>query len=317
MLALLCRILLLTTSRVAVGYRMASSSSWGCFRFQGLVRRSPRSESFQCSHTARGHRSIPRFAGVFVLLRSCTGRAKVLFSCRTDTHWPLTFPAWLSPKSSVHASGLVSTNMTFHDGLLRSDTESSLISSFLPNANIYGSSDTPSQKRLSAKNEAHVCQHLFQRAPPLGTLRSQSRPWSWGLASRSPSKLTSLLRSFGSAFAVASVCPSCPGFQLLSGQVLVRWGDDALANGCGGDRVSRHILIRDVVHSAADDRSNLATVLEKPGLLTPVTPFMMIAPQTLTRLISPMLFDDRPTFGPNGAPAGDKRRGDFSITSAI
>ena len=46
-----------------------------------------------------------------------------------------------------------------------------------------------------------------------------------------------------------------------------RWGDRALACGCGGDRVSRHNLIRDVVHSAANDRANLATVLEKLGLL--------------------------------------------------
>ena len=41
-----------------------------------------------------------------------------------------------------------------------------------------------------------------------------------------------------------------------------------MACGCGGDRVSR----RDVVHSAANDRANLATVLEKPGLLIPRDP---------------------------------------------
>ena len=46
-------------------------------------------------------------------------------------------------------------------GLLRADTESSLTASMLPNANIYGSSDTPSQKSLSAKIEARVCQHLL------------------------------------------------------------------------------------------------------------------------------------------------------------
>ena len=139
--------------------------------------------------------------GAFALLRSCTGWAKVLYSCRTvppplqaaglcnadrdirhslgrlvgsplsdedwrlaslgvaaggvgavaqwSTHRPLMFPVWLSPKSSVHVSGLVA------------DTESSLLSSFLPNANIYGSSNTPSQRSLSAKIEAKACQHLL------------------------------------------------------------------------------------------------------------------------------------------------------------
>ena len=38
-------------------------------------------------------------------------------------------------------------------GLMRSDVESSLGASFLPNAGIYGSSSTPSQKSLSAKIE--------------------------------------------------------------------------------------------------------------------------------------------------------------------
>ena len=59
----------------------------------------------------------------------------------------------------------------------------------------------------------------------------------------------------------------------LCGQVLDRWRDHTLA--CG---FSCHNLIRDVVHSAASDRANLAAVLEKPGLLIPVTPLMMIAP---------------------------------------
>ena len=39
--------------------------------------------------------------------------------------------------------------------------------------------------------------------------------------------------------------------------------------GCGGDRFTRHNLVRDVVHSAANNGANLATILEKPGLLIP------------------------------------------------
>ena len=46
-------------------------------------------------------------------------------------------------------------------GLQPADTESSLLSSFLPSANIYGSSNTPSQQSLSAKIEANTCRHLL------------------------------------------------------------------------------------------------------------------------------------------------------------
>ena len=46
-------------------------------------------------------------------------------------------------------------------GLMRSDVESSLGASFLPNTGIYNSSGTPSQKSLSAKIEAKVCHHLL------------------------------------------------------------------------------------------------------------------------------------------------------------
>ena len=47
---------------------------------------------------------------------------------------------------------------------MRSDVESSLGASFLPNAVICGSSGTPSQKSLSAKIEAKVCHHLLDPA---------------------------------------------------------------------------------------------------------------------------------------------------------
>ena len=46
-----------------------------------------------------------------------------------------------------------------HGCLQRSDTESSLLSSYLPNADIYGSSNTSSKKSLSAKIEARACRN--------------------------------------------------------------------------------------------------------------------------------------------------------------
>ena len=48
-----------------------------------------------------------------------------------------------------------------------------------------------------------------------------------------------------------------------------KWGDHVLVCGCG---VTRLNLVRDVVHSAANDRAGLGAVLEKPGLLIPRDP---------------------------------------------
>ena len=51
-----------------------------------------------------------------------------------------------------------------------------------------------------------------------------------------------------------------------------KWGDHALVCSCGGDRVIRHNMIRDVVHSAANNKAGLGAILEKPGLLIPRDP---------------------------------------------
>ena len=58
----------------------------------------------------------------------------------------------------------------------------------------------------------------------------------------------------------------------LCGQVMDKWSHHALVCGCGGGRVTRHNLVRDVVRSAANDRASLGAVLEKPGLLIPRDP---------------------------------------------
>ena len=93
----------------------------------------------------------------------------------------------------------------------------------------------------------------------------------------------------------------------LCGQVLDKWGDHALACGCGGDRISRHNLIRDVVHSAANDRANLATVLEKPEDRPPDPD--PPHPTNISR---------RPAdvWVPRG-PSGGPEAWDFSVTSAF
>ena len=84
---------------------------------------------------------------------------------------------------------------------------------------------------------------------------------------RTPSSPTFLLTYFGSAFAVAFPCPSGPKTRTArsADKSWTKWGDHAMVCGCGGDRVTRHNLVRDVVHSAANYGTNLATVLEKPG----------------------------------------------------
>ena len=79
----------------------------------------------------------------------------------------------------------------------------------------------------------------------------------------------------------------------LCGQVMDHWGDHALACGCGGDRVTRHNPVRDVVHSAAND-----TTLR-----------MMIVPLAPTPRIPPFLLVARPTSGSLGAPVAVRRIG--------
>ena len=57
-----------------------------------------------------------------------------------------------------------------------------------------------------------------------------------------------------------SVCTAVHETNL---RVIHRDPVDTLACGCGGDRVTRRNAIRDVVFSAANDRADLAAVLEK------------------------------------------------------
>ena len=121
------------------------------------------------------------------------------------------------------------------------------------------------------------------------------------------------------ASAVVSACPSGPTTPTahLSGHVMDEWSDHALASRCGGDRVTRDNLIRDVVHSAANDRANLGTVVEKPGLLIPRNPVDDDrSPDPDPR--DPGTASRRPAdvWVTRGRPGGAPEAWDFSITSA-
>ena len=65
------------------------------------------------------------------------------------------------PSLSARRYGPAFDEYDIDGGLLRSEVESSLSSAFLPNAGIYASAASPSQKSLSAKIEAKVCHDLL------------------------------------------------------------------------------------------------------------------------------------------------------------
>ena len=71
----------------------------------------------------------------------------------------------------------------------------------------------------------------------------------------------------------------------LCGQFMDKWGDHALVCGCGGDRVTRHNLVRDVVHSAATLEQSSRSL----GSSSLVTPRMMAVPLLLARPSGPLL----------------------------
>ena len=96
-----------------------------------------------------------------------------------------------------------------------------------------------------------------------------------------------------------------------------KWGDHALVCGCGGDRVTCHNLVRDVVPSAANDRASLGAVLEKPGLLIPRDPSDDDRPPG-----SDPLDPSSPSRRPADVwvpwnPSGGQETWDFSTTSAL
>ena len=208
-------------------------------------------------------------------------------------------------------------------GLMRSDVESSLGASFfLPNAGICHSSGTPSQKSLSAKVDAKVCHHLLDpsshdrhRVAHLSLLRIPGAGvWLFAipvsLESCIPAPLFRVSSRRRLRMPIWTQDTSCT----LCGQAMDQWGDHALVCGCGGDRVTRHNLVRDVVHSAANNQARLGAVLEKPGLLLPHDPSLDDRPPGPDHPRS--LFVAGLTSGSLGAPAV-VRRPEISPSPAV
>ena len=210
-------------------------------------------------------------------------------------------------------------------GLLRSEVESSLKSSFLPNAEIYDSSGSPSQKSLSAKVEATVCHRLLNdpdqerhRVAHFGLNRLPGAgAWLFALPDSLESHIPSPLFKIGLRRRLRMPIWSQDTHCSLCGQTMDRWGDHALVCSCGGDRVTRHNMIRDVVHSAANDVACLGAVLEKPGLLVPRDPADFDRPPEPDPP-DPSSASRRPAdvWVPRG-PGGGPEAWDFSVTSAF
>ena len=315
--------------------------------------------------------------GAFTLLRSCSGWAKILYSCRTvppplqqeglrqadmdirhslgrlvgcqltDDSWriaslgvangglglrsaaehaPAAYISSLSQTQSLCASVWPAFDEYDIDGgLLRSEVESSLSSAFLPNAGIYASAASPSQKSLSAKIEAKVCHHLLdtqvQDRHRVAHLSLNRLPgagaWLFALPDSAEShipsplfKVSILRRLRMPIWAQDTNCSLC-------GQVMDKWGDHALVCSCGGDRVVRHNMVRDVVHSAANLQAGLGAILEKPGLLIPRDPLDCDRPPDPDPP-DPSSSSRRPAdvWVPRG-PSGNPEAWDFSVTSAF
>ena len=127
-------------------------------------------------------------------------------------------------------------------GLMRSEVESSLSSAFLPNAGIYASSGSPSQKSLSAKIEAKVCHHLLDaqahdrhRVAHLSLNRLPGAgAWLFALPdsleSHIPSPLFKVSLQRRLRMPVSTQDTNCS----LCGQIMDKWGDHALVCSCGG-----------------------------------------------------------------------------------
>ena len=198
---------------------------------------------------------------------------------------------------------------------------------FLPNAGVYGSSSTRSQKSLSAKIDAKVCHQLLDPASHdrhrMAHLSLSRIPgagaWLFEIPDSLESHITAPLFRVSVRRRLRMPIWTQETNCTLCGQVMDKWGDQALVCGCGGDRVTRHSLVRDVVHSAANDRAGLGAVLEKPWLLVPRDPSDNgLPPGPGPDPADPSSPSRRPAdvWVPRG-PSGGQEAWDFSITSAL
>ena len=231
--------------------------------------------------------------GAFALLRSCTGWAKVLYSCRTvppplqaeslgqadcDIRHslgrlvgsPLSEEDWRIASLGVANGGIGARSALEHapaayisslaqelcariwpgfdeydidGGFMRSDMESTLTSCFVPNANIYGASCTPSQKSLSAKIEARTCRHLLDQSSherhrvahfSLNCIPGAGA-WLFALPNSLESRIPAPLFRVGLRRRLRMPIWTQDTNCTLCGHVMDKWGDHTLVCGCGGD----------------------------------------------------------------------------------
>ena len=182
------------------------------------VTMTPREPLAFCGHAPAG----PRFYTLAEpFRRPFRHRALAIGARRALEHAPAAHISGLAQSQELYAR--IWPGFDEYDidgGLRRSETESDLISGILPNASIYGSSNTPSQKSLPAKIEVKACCHLLD----LFSQHTTAGPTSASIVSpelergfspsRTPSSPTSLFPYFGSASAVASACHLVPEHEL-------------------------------------------------------------------------------------------------------
>ena len=172
--------------------------------------------------------------------------------------------AWLSFRSSVHVNGLASTSTILtavFSALIRSPlsspssptpTPTSLPTPHYRRACRPRSTPKPVVTCSIRRHSSVTARHISASTGFLGLVLGSSLVWT-------PSSPTSRHPYSGSPSSHWSHDTNC---------TLCKSGDHALTCRCGGDRVSRPNVFRDVVHMAVNDRANLAAVMEKPGLLT-------------------------------------------------
>ena len=139
-------------------------------------------------------------------------------------------------------------------GLLRSDVESSLSSAFLPM--LASTTRRVLLPRRACRPRLRPRFVIICSIPLLMTVTELPTSASTAqVPGSSPCRILSTLTSL--PMSIWSQGHHCT----LLGQVMDRWGDHALVCSCGGDRVIRHNIIRDVVHSASNDSAGLGSHL--------------------------------------------------------
>ena len=164
-------------ARRAAGGRRPIPRFSGCFRPHALLHRMgqnlvlipcPRRSKLRAFGTLTATSAIPLVASWEARCRMRSGLVSLgvapggIGARRAVEHAPAAYVSSLAQSQELCARIWPGFDEYDIDGGLQpADTEFSLLSSFLPSANIYGSSNTPSQQSLSAKIEVNTCRHLL------------------------------------------------------------------------------------------------------------------------------------------------------------